>query len=343
MPERVVNIASEISELAAEKLRQIQRVADSTKTLALNARIEAARAGDEGRGFGVVAAEVGEVAGQVRVLSEGLTEEMSPRIEELNVLGGELVAQIRGRRLADLALNAVELIDRNLYERTCDVRWWATDSALVEACTEPESAQRAAFASHRLGVILDSYTVYLDLWIADRNGRVLATGRPERYRQVMGASVAGEPWFQRAMTTRDGGDFAVDDITTEHRLDGAPVAIYSTAIRAGGDRQGAVLGALGIFFDWGPQAQAIVDGLRLSDDERARTRALLLDAGGRVIAASDRRGLLTERLALRTDGRTSGYYADGETVVGFAHTPGYETYEGLGWYGAIVQGTAQRD
>jgi hypothetical protein len=32
MPERVVNIASEISELAAEKLRQIQRVADSTKT-----------------------------------------------------------------------------------------------------------------------------------------------------------------------------------------------------------------------------------------------------------------------------------------------------------------------
>jgi hypothetical protein len=158
----------------------------------------------------------------------------------------------------------------------------------------------------------------------------------------MGASVAGEPWFDRAMTTRDGGEFAVDDITTEHRLDGAPVAIYSTAIRAGGDRQGAVLGALGIFFDWGPQAQAIVDGLRLTDDERARTRALLLDADGRVIAASDRRGLLTERLALRTEGRESGYYADGATVVGFAHTPGYETYRGLGWYGAIVQGTAQR-
>jgi hypothetical protein len=91
-----------------------------------------------------------------------------------------------------------------------------------------------------------------------------------------------------------------------------------------------------------PQAQAIVDGLRLSDVERARTRALRLDADGRVIAASDRRGVLTERLALRTDGQASGYYADGETVVGFAHTPGYETYEGLGWYGAIVQGTAQR-
>jgi hypothetical protein len=28
---------------------------------------------------------------------------------------------------------------------------------------------------------------------------------------------------------------------------------------------------------------------------------------------------------------------DGDAVVGFARTPGYETYEGLGWYGAIVQ------
>ncbi len=30
-----------------------------------------------------------------------------------------------GERLVDLALNAIEIIDRNLYERSCDVRWWA--------------------------------------------------------------------------------------------------------------------------------------------------------------------------------------------------------------------------
>ena len=34
--------------------------------------------------------------------------------------------------MVDLALNAIEFIDRNLYERTCDVRWWATDSAVVD-------------------------------------------------------------------------------------------------------------------------------------------------------------------------------------------------------------------
>jgi len=97
------------------------------------------------------------------------------------------------------------------------------------------------------------------------------------------------------------------------------------------------LGALGIFFDWGPQALGILDGLRLSDAERARTRALLLDAEGLVLAASDRTGVLTERVRLRTDGRDSGFYRDGDALVGFAQTPGYETYAGLGWYGALVQ------
>ena len=40
----------------------------------------------------------------------------------------------------------IDLIDRNLYERTCDVRWWATDSAMVAAAAEKGYAT-GAFAS----------------------------------------------------------------------------------------------------------------------------------------------------------------------------------------------------
>jgi hypothetical protein len=65
---------------------------------------------------------------------------------------------------------------------------------------------------------------------------------------------------------------------------------------------------------------------------------MLLDREFRVIAASDRRGVLNEKFPLKTGGKTAGYYTGdkGETV-GFALTPGYETYKGLGWYGVICQ------
>lgn len=338
MPERVARIAQEVSGLATGKLREIDSVADATRMLALNALIQAAHAGEHGRSFAVVADEVGRVASNIRALSKSLHSELTPRIGELDALGRSLVEQVRGRRLADLALNCVELIDRNLYERSCDVRWWATDSAVVDVCTDPLAEGHVEFASRRLGVILASYTVYLDLWVADRDGNVIAHGRPDRYANVLGQRVGRQPWFQQAMATHDGTDFAVADITVAPALGGAPVATYATAIRAGGDTHGEPIGALGIFFEWESQSQAIVEGVRLADDECNRTRVMLLDASGRIIASSDHRGVLTEHLQLRTEGRPAGFYTDESgAVVGFALTPGYETYAGLGWYGAIIQ------
>ena len=112
-------------------------------------------------------------------------------------------------------------------------------------------------------------------------------------------------------------------------------------MRAGGDASGAPIGVLGIFFDWETQAGAVVRSVRLAEEERDRTRCLLLDARHRIIASSDGAGLLTEELPLDVEGRTIGHdaAADG-TVVGFALTPGYETYAGMGWYGVIQQTSA---
>ena len=65
---------------------------------------------------------------------------------------------------------------------------------------------------------------------------------------------------------------------------------------------------------------------------------MLLDADFRIIAASDRVGILNERFDLKTGGRDSGHYTlPNGAVVGFHKTPGYETYEGLGWYGCVIQ------
>jgi len=318
--------------VTSAKVRDIRAVTGKLRILALNALIEAKHAGDKGAGFSVVADEVRSISGEV----EDLARDLGHEIVKLDGLTQDMAAQSQGVRFTDLALNAVELIDRNLYERTCDVRWWATDAAMVDQAEAP-SPERKAHACERLGVILDSYTVYLDLWLCDLEGRVIANGRPDRY-GVIGTDVGDRPWFRRAASLRSGTEFAVADIVTEPLLRHAQIATYATGVRRGGDVNGELVGILGIHFDWAPQAAAITTGVRLSDEEKARTRVLLVDAQGLVIAASDGKGLLSEHVRLRTEGKASGHYTDTHGAMhAFHRTPGYETYGGLGWYGVIIQ------
>ncbi len=335
-PERIVDLLRVVSGIATDKIRTIKQVTAATRILALNALVESNRAGEAGRGFAVVANEVKSISGRINKVTQELESELSTNIDELSSLGEAMIMHVRGNRLADLSLNMIEIIDRNLYERSCDVRWWATDSAVVD-CVAERSDANVRYASKRLGVILDSYTVYLDLWIADADGTVVASGRPERYPRAIGTDVRGSQWFRDAVATRDGSDFVVADVSTIDALDNATVATYATAIREGGDVNGKVIGALGIFFDWEPQAKAVVDGVRLSEDERKRTRSMLIDSRGRIIASSDGRGILREVFRLETSGTMGNYRDDNGAIVGYALTPGYETYRGLGWYGVIVQ------
>ena len=196
----------------------------------------------------------------------------------------------------------------------------------------------AAFATKRLGIILDSYTVYCDLVVCDTNGTVIAHGRPDKFPGLTRASLGHQSWFRDAMRTQDGGQFAVADVAAAPELGGKMVAAYATAIRAQGDAHGNPIGVLGILFDWGAQAQAVVDGVRISDEEKPYTRALIVDANHRVIAASNRLGVLKEIFPLTTRGNSIGHYeTEDGAVVGFALTPGYETYKGLGWYGVLTQ------
>lgn len=338
--EHLLEITGNVAAVADQKIDRIHGITRRSRMLALNASIEAQRVGQMGRGFAVVADEVKAISSEIAELTDSLRGELRGKLESLSGFGRALadeVRQVRGERLADLAHNAVEIADRNLYERSCDVRWWATDSAVVDCLTHATPAA-ADHATKRLGVILDSYTVYLDLWVADSEGRVVANGRPNRYPQAIGTDVSDQAWFREAMATRSGHEFAVADITREGGLGGALVATYATAIRVDGEADGAPIGALGIFFDWEAQAQCIVDSVRLSPQERDRSRCMLIDRNHRIIADSARRGLLSETFPLRTAQGERGCYQDFDSsLVAYALTPGYETYAGLGWYGVIVQ------
>ncbi len=335
-PERILDLTARLHAVAGVKIGEITTVNRQAKMLSMNAMVVAARAGDAGKSFAVVADEFKKLSTQIDVVAAALESQVRADLEELTQIGGAIISQMRGQRLIDLALNAIDIIDRNLYERTCDVRWWATDAAVV-ACASDRAPETAQHAQRRLRVILEAYTVYLDLWICDAAGQVLATGRPERYPGTKALSVAREPWFVGAMRLPSGDDFVADDVKLLRALNDAPVATFATAIRENGGATGKPIGVLGIHFDWKPQAQAVVNGVRLTTEERQRCRVLILDRAYRVLAASDSKGLLEEMIALRVDPGGTGSYADGGNTIGYAVTPGYETYKGMGWFGCLIQ------
>jgi len=332
MAENILNIALQLTDTTRRKISELDEIMLRTQILAMNARLEAARAGDAGKSFAIVAKEMSVVSGEVNALSASLHKTIADNATRISEVGTEMTLAFRGSRFADLARNAVEIMDRNLYERSCDVRWWATDSAVVDVLEQP-TEERVRYATSRLATILRSYTVYLDLWIADRNGRVIANGRPDRYPGVVGMNVSSSEWFRKGLATQDGDDFAVCDVEKAKAFDNAQVATYSTAIRAGGETRGQTLGVLGIFFDWGPQAQTIVDTVSLSEEERREARVMLLDAKHRIIASSRPEAIGTH-YPLKAEGPW-GYYQTRDSQVAYGLTPGYETYRGLGWYGCI--------
>ena len=315
-------------------------VVKQIRLLAINALIEAARAGEMGKGFAVVANEVQRLAQTATEIADKFESRVLGRIGLGRRMADSLVDEMEGVRLTDLAQTLVQLIVRNLFERTADVRWWATDSALWQALVNPD-AHSASFAAERLGVINRFYTVYLDLVLTDLNGRVIASANPAYQKQIMGSSLAADPWFAAARRCRSGDDYVADEVKASSLHGGRHVLVYATGVRDGGKLDGELLGTLGVYFDWQAQGQGIVDKeANLPPQVADKTTILLLDGKSRVIA-SNRPALMFTHFALqkKNDEDKGSYYDRNGAIVAFARTLGYEDYDGLGWYGVVIQET----
>jgi hypothetical protein len=348
-PQRIGQLARSISERLGDSIGAIEHVNDDIHVLSINAKIQAARAGAAGAGFAVVADEVRKLVSRTKGITANLQDQVTKTLDELTAMNETLSHRVRGQRLTQVASTAIDIVDRNLYERSCDVRWWATEDALVRALTH-RTPQNLRHASRRLGVILDSYTVYLDLVLCDLDGTVLANGRPDRWSSV-GQQVGDRPWFLEARKTTSGAEFGFEGVHRSPLVGNLSALVYSCLVRKGGETDGPPVGVLGIVFHWDALGAVVADRAAATlgtETDRAVTVALTYADG--TVVASSQRSMTGSRLSLAgwdtIASKGSGFF-DGagpggtSVLAGFAVSTGFETYS-TGWYAVTMEDRSDR-
>lgn len=321
----VENLSKELK-VATNSIKEIN---DQTQVLALNASIEAAKVGNEGRGFSVISGFMSDLSQETAQITNSLYNNTQEKITKLRNYLSENSKKIKGEKLSDLAFTNIDLADRALYERTADVRWWATDNSIIEGI----KGNKADFLSKRLKTILQYYTVYEDIIVADNKGNIVARGAES----VNSKNFTDEKWFQDAKATKNGEQYVMNVVKMKIKSEVKTYLIFSCKVHKDGDiRQGST-GVLGVVFDWDEFIKTIFDEVAISEAEKEITSMIIVDQNKNNLASRIKKEINQEELSeILTNSKNYKIISKDNVIklYGYAPSVGYEGFS-TGWYSVI--------
>ncbi|MBX3563435.1 MAG: chemotaxis protein [Sphingomonas sp.] len=332
MPRRIRSLLSVLREEVDSYAATSEEIATRTNLLALNAAIEAARSGEAGRGFSVVAQEVKALAQQARGASLEFRSEVGERLAKGASIADEMVAEIEGSRLVELAQALIHNVTRQIYGRSLDLRLLASDAEIVAATLDPGPENLAA-AQARLELLTATSPYYVTAFVADAAGRIILCSNPNA--RVKQTNLADAPQFLKAMASWRSTDWFTDEVWQNPWSDHRAVLVLVTGIRARGV-EGAPAGAFYLEFDWESHIQAMISDKSLfGERDWARTRISIVDQSDRVVADSS--GSRYGEIVPLPANAVRGAEVRGESTVAFATAQDYLGFGGLGLRCVIEQ------
>lgn len=236
--------------------------------------------------------QIANAANKENPFTKALLNEISKTGEETKLVFDDTVANLNTamliRYLEDQKFQsslAIDIMDRNLYERSNDSRWWALTTTFREilsqtSITEDDREKMNAI----LLTINDLYTVYTSMFVYDRDGFIVAVSNTKETHYI--GKRVGYNWASQTLRLESTQEYIVSPFEPSIFYDNRSTYIYNACIQ---DFSGQGVGGIGIVFDAQPQFEAMLhDVLPKNENHEIKDGmfALFIDRLGQVIAST---------------------------------------------------------
>ena len=318
------------SQVLKDIYQESKRVNDDLSLVVLNGQITALKQ---------EAAEFMPVLESIKNIGESTENIFSGSVSDLQ----STVLSSQMNNVMFMAALAVNIMDRNLYERANDCRWWALTSAFRQILSKPviDNVDQNKL-SETLHYINSLYTVYTNLYIFDLHENIVAVSDPEQS-SLIGLSVAKNSGAADALKLDNSQQYSVSDFIKTPLYENKPTYIYNALISSEDTTE--ALGGIAIVFDSTPEFTAILNDTLPKNEHGEVSQgsfAMFVERTGQIISVTDNSpcqigeelDLDNELLAVAQGHKISKIrsFKGVEYVLGVAASAGYREYKTTGDY-----------